>query len=264
MNKKTVYLGTSAWMFDDWKGAFYPHSPIDELAFYSKRFNSVEIDSTFYRTPSARAVESWRRRVPDGFRFAAKVPREITHDSGLVHADAAFFNFLRAMEILEEKLGPILFQFPPSWTPQTGAHALRSFLKILPDNFRFAIEFRNLGWFQDEYSLWLEDAGVAWALTDPDRFPLKIYTTAPFTYVRWLGNRYDETLEPFNSIKKDRSADEERWVKTLDDMNATEVWGYFNNHWAGFSPESARLFRERLGIAAPEIIEAPPQQGTLF
>jgi uncharacterized protein YecE (DUF72 family) len=261
---KTVYLGTSAWMFDDWKGAFYPSTPTDELAFYARRFNSVEIDSTFYRIPAVRAVESWRRRVPDGFRFAAKVPREITHDGGLVGVDETLFGFLRAMELLDEKLGPILFQFPPSWTPQSGANALRSFLKILPRDFQFAMEFRNLGWFRDEYSHWLEDAGVAWALTDPDRFPLKIYSTAPFCYVRWLGNRYDQTLEPFNSIKKNRDADEARWAEVLGEMNVREIWGYFNNHWAGFSPESARLFRERLGIAAPEIIEAPPQQGSLF
>lgn len=262
MNTQTIRLGTSGWKYDDWKGVFYPTKPGDELAAYARRFDTVEIDSTWYRTPSRRVVESWRRRVPDGFRFAAKVPREITHDCALLDCGEAFNDFLRAIGCLEDRLGPILFQFPPAWTALEGAPALRDFLPLLPSGWKFAMEFRHASWHHDEYAELLRTAGVAWTLAQTTRFPAAIYATAPFTYIRWLGDRH-EPLEPLNSLKKNREREEARWAETIASLPVDEVWGYFNNHWAGYSPGSADAFKARLGLPIKDEA-APDAQGTLF
>lgn len=262
MSERIIHLGTSGWKYDDWRGAFYPDKPVDELAFYARRFDTVEIDSTWYRTPARRVVESWRSRVPDGFRFAAKVPREITHDRALLDCVEAFNIFLRAIGCLEDRLGPLLFQFPPQWTAPEGASALRDFLPLLPQGWKFAMEFRHASWHEERYADWLREAGVAWTLAETTRFPDKIYATASFSYIRWLGNRY-EPLEPLNSLKKNRDAEEARWAEAIAGLPVGEVWGYFNNHWAGFSPGSADAFKTRLGLPLKNEVEEN-EQGTLF
>ncbi|HEX8834959.1 MAG TPA: DUF72 domain-containing protein, partial [Abditibacteriaceae bacterium] len=209
MQTQSIYLGTSGWKFDDWKGVFFPTTQTDELVLYARRFNTVEIDSTWYRTPAKHVVESWRKRVPDGFRFSAKVPREITHDRGLVDCTEQLQQFLDAMSHLEDRRGPILFQFPPTWNTAEGARALKQFLPHLPPDWQFAMEFRHRSWFRDEVAKWLQDYGVAWTLADTGSFltgahELPVYATSDFTYIRWLGDRY-EPLEPLNEVKKDRS-----------------------------------------------------------
>lgn len=261
MSTQHIHLGTSGWRYEDWKGVFYPARPIDELAHYARRFDTVEIDSTWYHTPARRVVESWRRRVPDGFRFAAKVPRVVTHERALVDCAEDFNGFLRAIGCLEDRLGPLLFQFPPQFSSE-GAAALRRFLPLLPRDWKFAMEFRHPSWFRDEHADVLREAGVAWTLADPDRFPPQIYATAPFTYIRWLGNRH-EPLEPLDSLKKDREDEEARWAQVITSLPVNEVWGYFNNHWAGYSPGSVDAFKQRLGLPVKHGDETS-QQGTLF
>ena len=259
-----IHLGTSGWRYDDWKGAFFPQSPTDELAHYAKRFDTVEIDSTWYRVPARHVVQSWRRRVPDGFQFAAKVPREITHDKNLVDCEEELNEFLGAISALDDRLGPVLFQFPPQRTDD-GASVLREFLEILPQGWKFAMEFRHRSWLRDDYARLLQDYQIAWTLADFGHFwgktPMPVYLTAPFTYVRWLGNRH-EPLEPLNSLKKDREAEEAKWAQVLMDLPVEETWGYFNNHWAGFSPGSADSFKTRLGLPIKD--ETAGEQGSLF
>ena len=268
MNFPSIRLGTSGWKYDDWVGTFFPEpkrgKPVDELAWYARHFDTVEIDSTWYHAPARHVVESWRRRVPDDFSFAAKVPRLITHDRALIDCREELEHFLGTMRCLENKLGPLLFQFPPQWSADEGAFALREFLPLLPRDMKFAMEFRHLSWFRDDFAELLQKYGVAWTLADPNRFPPQLYATADFSYVRWLGNRH-EPLEPFNSLKKNRDDEEEQWAQVLAQLPVKEIWGYFNNHWAGYSPGSANAFKARLGLpsSAPQI-EETPQQGTLF
>jgi uncharacterized protein YecE (DUF72 family) len=265
MNIPHVRLGTSSWKFEDWKGVFYSRTG-DELAHYARFFNTVEIDSTWYATPSRRVVESWRNRVPEDFRFAAKVPRVITHDKALVDCEDELTAFLDTMEVLEDRLGPLLFQFPPDWTAPQGEDALRQLLPTLPSDRQFAMEFRHESWFHDRYAELLREYSIAWTLADVGHFVPQVYVTAPFAYIRWLGNRYDETLKPYNSIKKDREVEEEHWAHIIAELPVREVWGYFNNHWAGYSPASAQAFGARLGLEHRELPERqePSEQGTLF
>lgn len=265
----SLHFGTSGWKYDDWVGTFFPEprrgKPVDELAWYAAHFDTVEIDSTWYRTPARHVVESWRRRVPNGFFFAAKVPRLITHDRALIDCAADLKEFLLSISCLEDKLGPLLFQFPPFWNAHEGAAALRAFLPLLPRELKFAMEFRHDSWFQDDFAALLQDFGIAWTLAQQSQFPTQIYATAPFTYIRWLGNRH-EKLEPLNSLKKERGAEEQRWEEIISQLPVEEVWGYFNNHWAGYSPGSASAFKTRFGMPAslPNIAEEKSGQGTLF
>lgn len=260
MSDKKIHLGTSGWKYDDWRGVLFPASCKDELAAYARRFDTVEIDSTWYHAPSRRVVESWRSRVGKGFRFSAKVPRAITHDAALIGCETSFYEFVETMRHLGETLGPLLFQFPPTWTRQEGEAALRAWMPLLPTDLQFAMEFRHASWHKPYVFDLLREHGVAWTLADFNRFP-PIVATAPFTYIRWLGDRR-EALEPLNEIKKDKSRDEERWAQAIEGLDV-EVWGYFNNHWAGYSPGSADAFKTRLGLPLKDEKEAS-EQGTLF
>ncbi len=262
MNIPDIHLGTSSWRFDDWKGAFYP-SKVDELTFYARQFSTVEIDSTWYHTPAKRVVESWKRRVTDDFRFAAKMPRSVTHDKHLLDCEDELEGFLDAMSALEEKRGPILLQFPPDWSAQEGESALRDFLPLLPKDWQFAMEFRHQTWFCDRIAELLRQHNIAWTLADFGNFVPQVYVTADFSYIRWLGNRYEE-FGALNEIKKDREAEERQWADVISDLPVREVWGFFNNHWAGFSPGSAQNFAQRLGLSPRELPPEENAQGTLF
>ena len=258
-----VRIGTSSWKFDDWKGVFYPKSG-DELSHYARVFSTVEIDSTWYFTPRKSVVESWRERVPDDFRFAAKTPRAITHDKNLVDCESELSEFLGAMEMLQEKRGPILFQFPPHWGASDGEDALRRFLPLLPRDWQFAFEFRHASWFAERFADLLREYSIAWTLADFGKGVPQPYVTTDWTYIRWLGDRYDETLAPYNSLKLDKNEEERAWQDFIEEIHVREVWGYFNNHWAGYSPDSARAFCQQLGLPPRDVPQPASEQGSLF
>src|ERR1039457_4909851 len=149
----SLYIGTSASTAAGWEGSFYPEGtkPADYLSYYATRFNSVEIDSTFYRTPAEATVRGWARKTPDGFVFAAKVPQVITHEKVLVDCDAEVGQFIETMDLLGDKLGPLLLQF--GYFNKTAFCGLndflarvRPFLDKLPKDHKFAIEVRNKNW----------------------------------------------------------------------------------------------------------------------
>jgi len=146
-----IYLGTSAFIADGWQGSFYPRGmkPADFLSYYATQFATVEVDSTFYGSPSARTVNNWAARTPEDFIFSVKVPQIITHEKALVDCDSEFEEFVKTMDILGPKLGPMVFQFPffDRWKfpKQDGFLAvLAPFLKKLPADHKFAVEIRNL------------------------------------------------------------------------------------------------------------------------
>ena len=199
----SLYIGTSAFTAAGWEGSFYPEGikPADFLRHYAMRFNSIEVDSTFYRAPSASTVRGWASKTPDGFVFAAKTPQVITHEKVLVDCEAEFKQFVEVMEGLGEKLGPLLFQFGYfNKKAFVGVNdfltRLRPFLKKLPKNHKFAVEIRNKNWLVPQFVETLRERGVALALIDQSWMPRPAQwfekfdpITADFTYVRWLGDR---------------------------------------------------------------------------
>src|SRR5258706_791542 len=166
-------LGTSAFTAAGWRGTFYPAGmkPADYLSFYATKFDTVEVDSTFYGTPSVSTVKAWDAKTPPGFVFAAKVPQVITHQKMLHDCDQEMAEFLNVMDALHENLGPLLLQF--AYFNRTAFVGVKDFLtllvpflKKLPKDHRFAVEIRNKSWLVPQFIEALRERGVALALID--------------------------------------------------------------------------------------------------
>ncbi len=199
-----LLLGTSAFTANGWQGSFYPlgMQPRDFLGFYASKFKTVEIDSTYYATPSASTVTNWYERTPPDFIFAAKIPSVVTHEKVLKDCEAEFDEFVDRMDLLDEKLGPMLLQFPKfsRYEIQAGefSRRLHFFLQRVKDlpTCRFVVEIRNKTWLDKPFLDLLREYRVALALTDTSWMPrpwevkdgLDLVTT-DFVYVRWLGDR---------------------------------------------------------------------------
>jgi uncharacterized protein YecE (DUF72 family) len=266
----TVRLGTQGWNYPAWVGPLYPPGtrPADFLRLYARAFDTVEVDSTFYAVPAPKTVRGWVERTPEGFVFALKLPREITHDHRLRGADAVLERFCDVARALGDRLGPILVQLGPDFGPDQSS-ALAGFLPLLPPDLRFAVEFRHPGWVRRETYELLLDHRVAWALSDGRWIPrstvlkLAARPTAGFHYLRWMGLNRD--LTDFSRVQIDRSDEMRAWVEAIrpQTLHGVEVFGYVNNHFAGHSPATARELQLLLG-QEPTPPEAIAEQTTLF
>ncbi|MGB3683910.1 MAG: DUF72 domain-containing protein [Rubrobacteraceae bacterium] len=243
-----LYLGTSGWSYADWEGSVYPEGlpAAARLAEYVKRYATVEIDSTFYGTPRRSTVQKWREIVPDGFLFAAKFPQEITHEKTLVDCAGLAENFVRTMELLGDRLGPLLLQLPPSFTVE-GMDSLERFLEELPEG-RYAVEVRHRSWVGSGLPALLREHGAALTLVDYPRMPRMEEATTGFSYVRWLGNRR-EFPEGHTHAKKDRHEDLAWWSGLVDRFisEGRTVFAYANNHYQNHSPSTLEQFLEVRG-----------------
>lgn len=264
------YLGTMGFAYETWRGAFYPEEMPERnfLAFYSQVFNGVEIDSTFYGIPRDGAVQRWVSATAEGFRICAKTPRLITHEMSLFGVQVEMASYLETMRQLGDKLGPILIQFPPSFTAERF-NDLKAFLAALPPGMRFAVEFRHGSWYTQSGEVteaqvvdMLKDYQVCWAATQYPGLPSRIHATADFLYIRWIGQHGAFKTHEYERI--DRTADLEGWWKLiLPHLNrVTEIYGFFNNDYAGHAPATCDRFKRIAGL--PVIAPQNPKQGTLF
>jgi uncharacterized protein YecE (DUF72 family) len=218
------------------------------------------VDSTYYRIPSASTVRGWAARTPSGFLFAAKVPGEITHEKVLVDCERPFSQFLATMDLLGEKLGPLLLQFP-YFNKKAFANVdaflerLEPFVEKLPKGYRFAVEIRNKNYLTPQLTELLRARGVALALIDHPWMPRPTQLvaqldviTAPFTYVRWLGDRkgIEERTTTWDRVIVDRSRELHEWLETLRRFSKKniEIFAFANNHYAGHAPATIRQFWE--------------------
>jgi uncharacterized protein YecE (DUF72 family) len=240
-------LGTQGFAFDDWIGPFYaPGTPkADFLEAYARHFSTVEIDSTFYGPPRPSVVEGWAGRTPSDFRFAAKFPRTITHDKKLEGAEEEARLFVEGMQALGEKLAVLTLQFAFDFTPDLFGR-LEAFLRRLPVGPRYAIEIRNRRWLTPHLKDMLSQYQAALVLQDLYYMPRMDWVTAGFTVIRWLGKRSD--IQRLDRIQIDRAAELARWAERVRAFleAGIDVYGYFNNHYAGHSPASVRQFEEML------------------
>jgi len=240
-----VHVGTSGWSYDHWGGIFYPEGlrPSERLSFYSEHFLTVEVNSSFYHLPSVRTVEKWGRAVPSGFIFSAKASRFVTHIKKLRDFEGPVRNFTDRVRSLGDKLGPILFQFPPGW--HVNRVRLESLLEFLPDDLRYAFEFRDRSWLSDEIYSILRQHNGAFCIFDMPDFTSTLEVTSDIAYVRMHGGR---------SLYASRySVDELRsWAGRLVEMSShgvREIYVYFNNDAYGYAVENARELLEILGPA---------------
>jgi uncharacterized protein YecE (DUF72 family) len=189
-----VLVGTSGWSYKEWKGSFYPAKlPAEEmLHFYGARFPAVEVNNSFYRIPAERVLAGWADQVPETFRFVLKASRRITHNNRLRDEDGSLGYFLRAVNPLGERLGPTLFQLPPTF--KKDLERLQAFLEKLPKRWAAAIEFRHASWFDDEVYDTLRSRGIALVAVDEDEAEgqgAPLVPTASWGYLRLRRSSYD-------------------------------------------------------------------------
>jgi uncharacterized protein YecE (DUF72 family) len=249
-----IHIGTQGWNYDAWVGPFYPDGtrPSDFLTVYSRAFDTVEIDSTFYASPAETTIKSWYERTPRGFQFALKLPQEITHEQRLRDVTGASETFFERVRDLREKLGPVLVQMGPDFQPGE-LPALVDFLGRVPPDLRIAIEFRHRGWISEGVLALLKEHNVALALSDGRWIPRKVMLTlatrptADFAYIRWMGPNRD--LVDYTRVQVDRSSEIEQWSDAIEDLaqQVSNVYGYVANTFSGHSPATARDLQYRLG-----------------
>jgi uncharacterized protein YecE (DUF72 family) len=237
-----IKIGTSGWMYDHWKGPFYPQDMPSGgmLPHYAQTFDTVEVNNTFYQLPSEEKVEAWRRDSPEGFLFIIKANRYITHMKNLLEPEEPVQTMMERVTMLGHQLGPILFQLPPQWN--VNAERLDAFLDVLPNGQRFAFEFRDESWYTDAVYALLEDAGAAFCIHDHRDAPSPEKTTTDWIYVRFHGPRGDyEGKYPEEALKA--------WADRIDTWaeDGLDVYAYFNNDMRGYAVENAQTLRDLVG-----------------
>jgi len=219
--KGRVRIGTSGYQYDDWPGRFYPDDLPKRKWFehYSQRFDTVEINNTFYGLPDKQVFESWRKAAPEGFCFALKFSRYGSHLKHLKDPKDTIGNFTERARRLRDKLGPILVQLPPRWSPDSGR--LRHFLQAAPRKYRWTFEFRDERWLCDEIFDLLRDHEAGLCVHDMiDGHPR--VATATWTYLRFHGDGYAGSYSSqFLTAEARRIADEAG--------RGLDVYVYFNN-----------------------------------
>jgi uncharacterized protein YecE (DUF72 family) len=257
------YVGCSGWSYTAWQGPFYPSDMKNShwLEFYSKVFDYVEIDSTFYNIPSILTVKKWLKKTQDNFRFTAKFPKVITHDKRLKNVDNELELFFKAISPLYEKTLALLIQLPPSMEIMEGLQRLRELVHILDNRFRYAVEVRHHSWFQDlAYNFFANNnICMVWSQIVGIRTPPIV--TTDFLYLRFIGDRSLQEKD-FGRIQKHRTPEMRKWVnriKRAERNNGEEgnkrlslAIVAANNHYAGFGPVSANTFRRMVGLTEVE------------
>jgi uncharacterized protein YecE (DUF72 family) len=283
VNLPPILLGTSSFTASGWAGPFYPKGmrPADYLGFYAEHFQTVEVDSTFYACPSAQTVSNWAARTPEGFIFSVKIPQVITHDKALAGCDVELAEFLKTMDVLGNKLGPIVFQFP--FFNRSAFHdrhefldRLVPFLAKLPDRYKFALEIRNRDWLDSEFANLLRDRKIALVLQDRSWMPspseLKFDPiTADWTYMRWLGDRkvIEERTMTWDRTIVDLTTELGSWVDFCYQVRrrGVVIYAHANNHFSGHAPATIEQFRDIWqGKGFPDLTRPQPahRQPTLF
>ncbi len=254
-------MGTSGWSYKDWKGPFYPErlSARDFLAFYAGRLPCVEVDASFYAAPTAATLEHWAASTPPAFRFALKVPRDLTHDRLMAGCGPDLLAFTQHVQRLGDRLGPVVLQLPPSFT-RSHLPDLFEALDALPMRPGVAVEFRHDSCFSTEAFEHLRSRAVGLVSTDAHS---GLLLSGPDVVLRLLGRR--DQVEVFDKVTIDRTADLETWAERLERLPPwiENAWIFVNNHYSGHSPATAVALGRRLGLDL-QPPEDPGNQRLLF
>ncbi len=237
-----MHIGTSGWHYAHWKGPFYPQgiASADMFSYYAQRFRTVELNNTFYRLPEEVTLRAWRAAAPQGFVFAAKASRFVTHMKKLKDPRRTLPPFLKRVELLRETLGPILFQLPPRW--RFNPERLEAFLEALPKDHRYAFEFRDPSWYHPHVYRALKAHGAAFCICHLAGHLSPMQVTAGFVYLRlhgpggpYEGQYSDEVLAA--------------WAGTISAWarQGKDVYCYFDNDQAGYAVEDAARLQAVLG-----------------
>ena len=241
-----IYIGTSGWHYDHWRGVFYPSDlpPRRFLGFYGQVFGAVEVNSAFYRLPTAAAIQAWRQEVPPGFVFAVKASRLITHLKKLQGVEAALAAFLDRLSGLGPALGPILLQLPPRFHFQPAR--LETFLAGLPCGYRYAMELRDPTWLVPAASAILARHGVAFCIYDFAGRQSPLEVTSDFVYVRLHG-----PAGAYQGCYGDAAL--QTWARRLGEWAAghRDVFCFFDNDEAGYAARNALTLQTLIRSPGP-------------
>jgi len=236
-NSELVHIGTSGWYYGHWRGSFYPADldPDQWLQNYSRHFRTVEINNSFYQLPEHETLARWRDAVSSEFIFAVKASRYITHMKKLLDPMEPVNNLMERTGALGDQLGPVLFQLPPHWG--RDSERLSSFLDVLPEGHRYAVEFRDPSWFDDEVYQVLQSHGAAFCIYYFGDLASPRMVTADWIYVRFHG--------PGGAYHGSYSTELlSGWAGAFATWSAQgkEIYCYFNNDAEGHAPhDAARL-----------------------
>lgn len=239
MAKGKIHIGTSGWHYKHWKEVFYPADVKEtaQLQYYSKLFNTVEINNSFYMLPASKTFTEWKKTSPRGFIFSVKASRFITHMKKLKADAASIRRFFSHAGKLGEKMGPVLFQLPPKW--KINAERLSQFLSRLPKGHRYTFEFRNHTWYDKSVYELLKKYNCAFCIYELEHHLSPLEVTADFVYVRLHGpgNKYQGSYTD-TALKK--------WARQCRKWQekGKDVYIYFDNDQAGFAAFNAKRLKE--------------------
>jgi uncharacterized protein YecE (DUF72 family) len=256
-------LGTIGFSYKEWVGGFYPPgtSPINYLAYYSKIFNTVEVDTTFHALPRHDVIQSWKASIPINFKFSFKTPHIITHELKLNDSIGLMTEFLDAIQVLNDSLGPILIQMPPNFHfDRIGL--LNNFLESLPSTYRYAIELRHPSWYNEQTAQLLSRFHICWVTIDFPNLPRKVIPTTDFLYVRWIG--VNGMYQHHSFEREDKNHQLRFWLHEIEayEPQIPIIYGYFNNDYTGFAAGTCKRFMLMAGLLDPE--DNLPYQERLF
>ncbi|MEP6937065.1 MAG: DUF72 domain-containing protein [Chthoniobacterales bacterium] len=230
-----IWIGTSGFQYPEWKGTFYPDDmpAAKMLPFYAEHFSTTEINYSFRRIPSAKTISSWSTITPQNFKFSLKAPQKITHFAKLRNTGDTLAYFHKVVSALEAKLGPILFQLPPSL--QKDVPLLSTFLETIPLGMRAAFEFRHPSWFSDEVFSELQSHNVALCIAESANLSTPSVATADFGYLRLRREDYVD-------------ADIHKWAAyvRLQPARWQDVFIYYKHEESGVGPKFAAQMKSLL------------------
>jgi uncharacterized protein YecE (DUF72 family) len=242
-----LYVGCSGWTYSGWKGAFYPTNleNWNRLSYYSRFFNFIEVDSTFYYVPSRNIVQGWKNKTPDDFKFTFKFPQVITHVNKLERVTKYLDYFFYVLEPILDKTLILLIQIPSFMSAKVGLNSLRQFLGKLDKRYKYALEVREASWFEFGIYNFLNENNITlvWRVREDLKTPT--FVTTNTIYLRFIGDRIADERN-FGLCIKDREGDLKEYVKHIKDAkegyDIEDVIVTFNNNYAGFSPQLANEF----------------------
>lgn len=237
-----VFIGCSGYYYRTWRGEFYPHElPINQwLPYYAGVFNTVEINATFYKFPTIKSLEIWRDKTPSDYKIAIKAHKSITHQRRFENVGAEIREFYNvAREGLQEKLGPILFQFPPSF--KYSKINLQIILQHLNIEFDNVVEFRDATWWNQEVYEVLERNHITFCSVSHPGLPQEVIRTSPKGYIRFHG--YEELFK--STYAKEELTD---WYTKIKAAQFDQTNIYFNNTWFNGAIENAQMMQALYGV----------------
>ncbi len=252
----TARTGCSSWTSPAWSGRFYPPGirDGDRLAYYARYFDTVEVDSTYYRDPGPGLFRRWASVTPPGFTFALKFPRDLLDPKEPLDRDG-IGKFLDNARLLGSKLGPVLLQFPPWFRPGRATQFLLDIVNARDLRIRYAVELRDGAWYSGEpfrelrQALSSREIALAWSYLTYLEIPPVL--TTDFVYLRFIGDHDSIPEDQHGEIRVDRAPAMRSWGERFREAlrdNVQEGFAFFNNHFEGYGPGSVRRFREATGL----------------